>query len=150
MGIAGDEHLSALTYDDKYTPRSILLATRGDGEILVELLLGFSVKNPLFMLSVCQKFAEGLIEQNLKEEYPTISMLTLNENVVPLIRRLLDKEYEIKTRAKILHAEKCPEDRGTEIAELEEAAGAEESPEGFMIQNNINEKYTWYMDKKKE
>ena len=144
-----DEHLSAITYDDKYTPRAILLASRGEDEILVNLLLGFSAKNPLYMLSVCQKFAEGLISGKLQEDYPTISMLTLNDNVVPLVRRLLDKEYDLKTTAMILHFEASPEDRGVEFEDREGDDDDLWGKASFLFQDNINEKYTWAMEKKK-
>ena len=142
-----DERISAVTYDDKYNPRAILLASHEDGEILVELLMGFSSKNPQYTLAVCQEFVESIIEYKLKDEYPRISMLTMNAAVVPLLRRLMNKGYELVTESVIIHAEKRPQDRGITIAQ----GDAEIEPEDGLKQlkqNNINEKYMWGMERK--
>ena len=145
-----DAALSAVTYDDQYKPRAVLLATRGEKEILVELLIGFSTKNPQYILSACQAFVNSIKNEGLKDEYKNITMLTLNASVIPLLRRLLDKEYELVTRSVVVHAEKKPEDRGSEINELEEAKNADDNSDVIsrnIYQKNINEKYSWIMEK---
>ncbi|MBR5420661.1 MAG: hypothetical protein IK115_05890 [Lachnospiraceae bacterium] len=134
-----DENLSAVCYDKEYKLVSILLASRQEGEILVELLLGFSSKFPQYILSTCQRFVEGLTEEDLAEEYPAISMLTMNSAVIPLLRRLLNKEYEMTDKTVIVHATKAAKDNGETI---EDGEAGDEAPLAA-YRENINEKYAW-------
>ncbi|MBR4514308.1 MAG: hypothetical protein IKO61_05430 [Lachnospiraceae bacterium] len=141
-----DPDISAVAYDDNYEARAILLASKEEDEILVELLLGFSAKKPQYILAVCQKFAESLIEQKLQDQYPRISMLTLNANVVPLLKRLLDKQCVLETEAQILHAEKKL--TGGDSAPEETSEAVKETHPLSPYQKNITEKYIWASKRK--
>ncbi len=152
--------LCAVAYDGQYKICALLLASLGEGEVLVEFLYGSSAKSPQFILSVCQQFLKSLVKQKLVEAYPVIRMLMVNESVYPLIRRLLDKQYAITKEDVVLHAEKSMEAAGTpaedgtveslvsNAAETSSAAedaacGAPEGPALTARQRNINEKYAW-------
>ena len=142
-----DPEISAVAFDDNYEVHAVLLASRREDEINVELLFGFSAKKPQYILAVCQKFAESLIEQKLKDDYPRISMLTINENVVPLLKRLLNKEFKLESYARVLHAEKELSGGSIEIEETE-GVDSEKTELTSLYQYNINEKYVWAVKKK--
>ena len=139
--------ISVVAYDDKYELCAVLLASCKNSEIIVELLFGFSAKKPQYVLAVCQKFVEGIKEHNMQGEYPRISMLTINSNVVPLLKRLLNKEYRLESAATVFHAEKEVKAGDVQIAEggFEPGGNIELTSQ---YQNNINEKYAWSMRKK--
>ena len=141
------QSISAVTYNEDYEPMAVLLATCLSDEILVELLVGFSAKHPQYILSVCQKFLEGLMEEDMEDVYPRIKMLTVNEGVLPLLRRLLDKEYAITTEDVILHATKEVSAGSEELFKVDSMEDWEEPR--VLLRDNINAKYIWLSDRKK-
>ena len=142
-----DSRLSVVTYNSDYDICGLLLASVLEDAILVEFLMGALAKSPQFILSSCQKFAENLVKMNMATEYPVIRMLTLNDGVIPLLRRLLDKEYSLKQEGTVLRGEKMVSTE-EEACEFREEDYPEELLKGE-LQKNINEKYDWKDGKKK-
>ena len=142
-----EDSISAVAYDENYEPKAVLLASLSEGEILVELLLGVSAKMPQYILAACQKFGESVQSLELAEEYPRMTMLTINESVVPLLRRLLNKEYKVVRKATVLHAKKELSDAKEEIAVWGDVD--EDRIKLSAYQKNCNEKHIWIKERKK-
>ena len=136
--------LSFVSYDGDYRARAVLLSTFKK-ELFVELLLGFSNKNPEFILCVCQEFVRALTEQ--KEELPDrIFLYSSSEYVITLVRRLLDREYDLHREKTVWHAEKELAEGAVPLqrAQSEASAGLwKTESEQVFAQQNITEKTIW-------
>ncbi len=141
-----DEQLSSVVYNKDYKIRAVLLTTVLENEILVDLLVGFSKKNPEHVLAVCQEFVKGLIENNMEETHPKIVVLAIREEVTALFKRLLNKEYELYHEVKINHALKKIEQ--SEEDELTFTVGEyvpwQKDLSDIPYQYNISEKQLWF------
>ncbi|MCR5453054.1 MAG: GNAT family N-acetyltransferase [Lachnospiraceae bacterium] len=141
-----DERLSCVVYNKDYKIRAVLLTTILDGVILVDLLVGFSKKNPEHVLAVCQEFVRGLIEDNVVSSCPKIVVMAIREEVTALFKRLLDKEYQLYLEAKVNHAVKILEPG--EDNEINYTVGEyipwQEDISDIPYQSNISEKQLWF------
>ena len=141
-----DDRLSAVAYDEEtYTPKAVLLASTWESEIFVDLLCSFSAKKPDYTLAVCQSFLEGLVQERMYEDFPTMTMLAMNEGVLLLIKRLLDKNVDITERTRVLRATKEVKGGSDVFEDTDEEL---EEPVTSEYQKNLNEKYIWNFGKR--
>lgn len=89
--------LSSVAYDEQLRPQAVLLASKDGEEIHVDLMLGLSRSRPQFILAVCQSFIRAVGQRLLIEELTEISMYTVNNSVMQLLKRLLDKKAKVRT-----------------------------------------------------
>ena len=87
-----DTDLSQIIYDDQNQIRSILLCRSNEEEIFVEILLG-STKASEYIMAVLQSFIKAAAETSRDDR--RIVMVTATGTVLPLLKRVLDKKYEI-------------------------------------------------------
>ena len=144
-----DQILSSMAYDSDYAIRSVLLVAKGEQELRVELLAGVSRSKPQFALGACQKFMQNVQRLGLEESHPKLVVLDVGGRVVPILRRLMDKNYQLTEEAVILHAQKQtpPDTIRPELTDEQTAQPGEEpwrqDLSDIPWQNNINEKYQW-------
>ncbi len=142
--------LSFAVYDEEYKPRAVFLVTAHEEELLVEFMFGFSTDKQQYVITAAKEFVKAIIDQDLVDTYPKISMIAVNSSVIPLLRRLLDKGYEVSESGKVLRADKeltvsgsYPEEGGT----IHDATfWMRQAITGARYQCNINEKYRWLDD----
>ena len=68
-------------------------------------------------------------------------MLTVNDTVIPLLKRLLNKEYKISEISSIIHGQKDTEEGAGDIADGEAPFDARLPVD--IYRDNINTKYRW-------
>ncbi len=141
-----DDQLSCVVYNKDYKIRAVLLTTVLEKEILVDLLVGLSKRNPEHVLAVCQEFVKGILENNMAETHSKIVVLAIREEVTALFKRLLDKEYELYQEVKIDHAIKKIDENAED--ELYFAVGEyvpwQNDLSDIPYQYNISEKQLWF------
>ncbi len=146
-----DDDLSGVVYDNDHRPQAVILSSVYGKEILVELLLGFNKNNPEYVMASMQGFAKELIDGDMLDIYDIITMFELNNSISPLLKRLLDKEYDLFESGYAVHAEKKlsqPESyNDIEMTEKEPFGRfvlSEEARSSY--QDNINAKMQWQID----
>ena len=108
-----DPQLSWVAYDTQFRPRAVLLSTVQEEGIAIELLFGFSKSKPQYILSVCQGFAQGLGGYLQKTDPEKIFIYSCTDQVMPLLKRLLDSKYGLKQEFAVVKAIKDIADAGT-------------------------------------
>ena len=147
-----DPKLSCVAYDEEYYPKAVLLAT-DDSEIFVELLMGFSKKRPEYILGVCQGFVRSLQERVSLEGKDRIYLYSNADNVISLVRRLLDRNSSISEESAVLHSEKelvpgaAPLRR--DILDRNDVRLWQREAEAVFGQRNISEKALWQAVRRK-
>lgn len=143
-----DDRFSYAVYDEaSYTPQAVLLASAGESEIIVDLLLNFSTKKLRYTLAVCKSFVRGLMKEKRCEEYTEISALTMNVGVPGFVKRLLNPGAEPTEKSAVLRAKK---DVTEKMEEIRDSKKDPEDPFVSSYQKTINEKYIWNFGKKNE
>lgn len=139
--------LSFVAYDEQLSPSALLLASDNQEQLMVSFLMGTSAKKPQYILAVCQAFIKAIEERSLEQIYPHICLLSSNKKIMPLMKRLLDKDVSIDECEQIIHAEKDLDEIGEHISE-EIADGL--SPNQYKLdghqpihQADINDKCIW-------
>ncbi len=127
-----DRKLSQIVFDKKDNIRSLLLCRTVDEETLVELLIG-ATKASEFILVGLQGFMRAVEQEGEKDM--RIAMLTATDNVVPLMKRLLDKRFSYKTLGEV-HS--TSGDCSSEFTDMIKAA-----EESCLYQRNIQWKCPW-------
>ncbi len=142
-----DPMFSCAAYDKDKHLRAVLLATVEEGDISVDFLLGFSSKNPEYILCVCQTFARSLARELMKNKYDRILIYSCTDYVKQLLERLMDSKYQLYSLYNVLQAKKEITPGGDE---LERDLGSEERiwlwrDEAMEVscQRNISEKSVW-------
>ena len=87
-----DEELSQIIYDGEDQIRALLLCRSNEEEIFVEILLG-ATKASEYIMTALQSFIKAAAESQ-KDRH--IVMVAATKTILPLLRRVLDKKYEIK------------------------------------------------------
>ncbi len=148
-----EQTLSYAVYDEAYKPRAVILVSAHGEELLIEFLFGISKANQQFVISACQEFIKALMEQDLVETYPRISMIAANNSVIPLLMRLMDKDYEVTHTDRILCGKKQISEKGEYPASggrIKECGfWRRKSEKDAPYQCNINQKYQWAEHNKK-
>ncbi|MBR1861724.1 MAG: GNAT family N-acetyltransferase [Lachnospiraceae bacterium] len=138
-----DQTLSVAAYDEDFNIRALLLASGEDEGIYIDLLSGYSKTDTRYILAVCREFIEAVAESGGKDKFPNIRTLTINESVVPLLRKICDKEGDLKEEASVTHAYKILEENG--VSTIEETTGGvsfwREEIRDITFQERINEKH---------
>ena len=125
--------LSQIVYDDQERVRAVLLCTSDADGIFVHLLLGSS-NAAEFIMTVLQGFIKAAMEKKANEN-DRIYMVAAQDMVAKLLRRMLDKKYQIEVLGRV-HCLKTEED-----AEL--AAACREEENKSLVQKNIGWKMAW-------
>ena len=128
-----DGMLSQVVYDQSDRIRAIVLCTGTEDGIFVDLLLGAANASE-FLMTALQAFLRAASDYEKKGE-DFIYMVSAQEIVLKLIRRVLDKKYEIAEIGSV----RCVDD-----AEDADIAGACEQAAGTsLLQKNITWKIPW-------
>ena len=141
-----DDDLSCIVYDDESRIKSLILVSTQGKEILIELLLGVIKNNPQYIMAAMQGFAKEFLSFRLLEVYDRISMLAANESIVPLIKRLLDKEYKVDESLSVAGADKSLKGAGKNediVFEKTNYSPFFKMPANYPYQENINWKMQW-------
>ncbi len=89
-----DDDLSGVLYDDELVPKAILLVSVYGNEVLVEFIHGIVRDKPVHIMAALQGFGKEFMRHQMMEIYERISMINVNESILPLIHLLVDKQYE--------------------------------------------------------
>ncbi|MBO6148288.1 MAG: hypothetical protein J6O55_02995 [Lachnospiraceae bacterium] len=141
-----DYSLSFLSCDKNLSPKAVLLSTMSE-KLMVELMLGFSDKSAEFILCACQEFARALMERMPDGGPERIYLYSCTDNTIKLIRRLLDRQYQLQKEAAVFCGEKALEGVGEPLERrLSESADAylwRSEAEAVFAQRNVSEKAAW-------
>ncbi len=147
-----DNDLSGVVYNESLMPQAVILVSEYGKEIMIEFLFGIVKDKPLNVMAALQGFATEFMNHRFLEIYDTIAMLKVKETIVPLLKRLLDKEYDLKKEGYTLEAKKALSadsvSSDVSITEDNTAANISVMKEIVHYQHNINWKLQWDFDEK--
>ena len=126
-----DNRFSQIVYDEKDRIRAMLLCKASNEEILVELLIG-ATKASEYILTVLRGFMRVVEKESTERQ---IVMLAVSDNVLPLLKRLLDKRYTFSRLGEVHSAQNRIDDKFAEMIK--------EAEESCFYQKNIQWKCSW-------
>ncbi|MCR5451131.1 MAG: GNAT family N-acetyltransferase [Lachnospiraceae bacterium] len=147
-----DPRLSGVVYNKEYSPKSMILCTTCEDEVVVELLFGVSKRKPQFMLSALIGFGKALLAKGGADEFSRISMICINESVKPLLKKLINDECEIYENIIVKSAKKVIGEGSNEIMSSEYSINEKDENwmnelRDFPYQKNVNWKHQWMTDR---
>lgn len=131
-----DGALSQIVYDSSDRIRAIVLCTGNEEGIFVDLLLGAANASE-FLMTALQAFIRAASDWKASGQ-DRIYMVSAQEIVPKLLRRMLDKKYEI---TEIGNAMSIPD-----LDDEDFAVACDHVAESSIIQRNINWKIPWAKD----
>lgn len=128
-----DGNLSQIVYNAKDKIKALLLATKEGDDTLVHLLIG-ATKQTEYIMTALKGFANAI---DSRGDGGNITVVAARDTVLPLLRRLLDKKYDIDEIGKV-HRVSFQEQADEELLKA-----CEEAEQDSAIQNNIGWKVSW-------
>ena len=144
-----DEDLSGIVYDSNGRIKAFVLVSEAGADLLFECMYGASGNEPKYIMAALQGFAKEMISCDLLDIYDRIVILEINSKVTPLIKRLLDSNYELERLGNINSGKKnlsgtfiVPEFESGKSARIARELLLNKLGERY-YQSNINWKVSW-------
>ena len=136
-----DEDLSGIVYDKEENVKSFILVTPQGGDLIIECLFGINKNDPRFIMSALQGFGNEMVFSDIIDVYDRIVMLEMNKTIRPLLKRLLDKDYDLTEIGTVLLSKK---EIKKEIADTEEGVKEDSTfvkkSAGLDLENHISQR----------
>ncbi len=146
-----DNDLSGVVYNNQLRPQAVVLASVYGTEVMIDFLYGFVKDKPQIIMAALQGFAKEFAGHEFVKIYDTVAMLRIRDSILPLLKKLLDKGYEIVSMGRAVAARKVV-GKDSLFDEIEIIEEPENSVYASLLegidhyQHNLNWKMQWVED----